>query len=83
MDDRGTSLHILSSLYDTGVAPPNSYANLPVHNAAVTAPSLPPELSDHIVDHLRGDYDALKTCTLTCRAWLPRARFWLFKRISI
>ncbi|KZT73705.1 hypothetical protein DAEQUDRAFT_808333 [Daedalea quercina L-15889] len=44
---------------------------------------LPCELRDRVIDLLHSDRQSLKACTLTCRAWLPRARFHLFRTISI
>jgi hypothetical protein len=42
------------------------------------APSLPLEVYDEITDHLYGDKATLKSCSLTCKAWLKRARYNLF-----
>ncbi|PCH42391.1 hypothetical protein WOLCODRAFT_137884 [Wolfiporia cocos MD-104 SS10] len=44
---------------------------------------IPPELRDGIIDQLYADRAALKACSLTCRAWLPRSRHHLFRKISI
>ncbi|EMD31055.1 hypothetical protein CERSUDRAFT_78473 [Gelatoporia subvermispora B] len=41
--------------------------------------ALPPELTDRIIDCLHDECDALKSCSLTCRAWLPTARLHLMK----
>jgi len=46
-------------------------------------PDLPPELWDIVFDHFRFDDDTLKACSLTCRAWLERARRHLFCTILI
>ncbi|KAG6840376.1 hypothetical protein C0991_007113 [Blastosporella zonata] len=46
-------------------------------------PVLPQELVDHIVDHLQGDFAALKCCALVCRAWLSPSRSHIFRRISL
>ncbi|CCM00077.1 uncharacterized protein FIBRA_02104 [Fibroporia radiculosa] len=46
-------------------------------------PLVPPELWDDIIDCLWNDRPALLACTLTCRAWLPRARFHAFHSISV
>jgi hypothetical protein len=43
----------------------------------------PPELRDLIVDCLRTDTAALRACSLTCRAWLHRARHHLFRYVHI
>lgn len=39
---------------------------------------LPHELSDHIIDFLHDDHQALSTCGLVCRAWLSAARYHRF-----
>jgi len=44
---------------------------------------MPPELRDEIIDHLHADRAALKSCSLTCRAWLSRARYHLFRCIEL
>ncbi|OCH91126.1 hypothetical protein OBBRIDRAFT_803523 [Obba rivulosa] len=49
----------------------------------VTTPNLPPELTDRIIDHLEGDKRALANCGLVCRSWLPRSRFYSFRRIVL
>ena len=51
----------------------------PVHHPMV----LPPELLDHIVDYLHDDRQALRNCSLTCRALVASARFHLFQRVKI
>ncbi|KAL6303076.1 hypothetical protein BKA93DRAFT_735655, partial [Sparassis latifolia] len=48
-----------------------------------TLPHLPPETHDHILDYLQFDCAALKSCSLTCRAWLSTARHHLFRTISV
>ncbi|KAH9917036.1 uncharacterized protein B0H18DRAFT_1136832 [Fomitopsis serialis] len=45
--------------------------------------NLPCELRDTVIDLLHTDHGSLKACSLTCRAWLPRARYHLFRTISI
>ncbi|KAH9950664.1 hypothetical protein B0H21DRAFT_504056 [Amylocystis lapponica] len=40
---------------------------------------LPPELHDRIIDHLHTDTPALDACSLTCRSFLPAARFHRFR----
>ena len=44
--------------------------------------SLPPELLDHIIDHLHGDPTALKACCVVAKSWVPRARSHLFARVK-
>ncbi|EMD39202.1 hypothetical protein CERSUDRAFT_112881 [Gelatoporia subvermispora B] len=52
--------------------------------AAVCADScIPYELCDDIIDLLCEDRGALCVCCLTCRAWLPRAQYWLYKRVRV
>ncbi|KAI0695363.1 hypothetical protein BC835DRAFT_1519919 [Cytidiella melzeri] len=43
----------------------------------------PQEISDCIIDSLAFDRDALKSCALTRRAWLPRSRHHLHQRVTI
>lgn len=45
--------------------------------------NFPPELRDLVVDCLRNDTASLRACSLTCRAWLPRARHHLFRHVQI
>jgi hypothetical protein len=37
--------------------------------------SLPDELTDRIIDFLHSDEDALSSCSLVCKAWLPSNRY--------
>ncbi|KAH9948651.1 hypothetical protein B0H21DRAFT_845292, partial [Amylocystis lapponica] len=48
-----------------------------------TSPAFPLEITDHIIDCLRGSPGALCNCALTCHAWLPRSRYNLFHTMSI
>ena len=41
-------------------------------------PHLPAEMLDQIVDHLQDTGDALKSCCLVSKSWIPRARKHLF-----
>ena len=41
------------------------------------------ETEENIIDHLWDDVQALRSCSLTCRAWLPRSRFHLLYAIRI
>ncbi|KAF8201293.1 hypothetical protein K438DRAFT_1717034 [Mycena galopus ATCC 62051] len=43
----------------------------------------PQELIDHVIDQLAVDADSLKSCSLVCRAWVPRCRSHLFKSCSL
>ncbi|OBZ74296.1 hypothetical protein A0H81_05459 [Grifola frondosa] len=47
----------------------------------VYRPTLPPELTDRILDHLHDDFHALAACSLTCRAWLPSCRYHKFSAV--
>lgn len=46
-------------------------------------PSLPGELLDHIVDFLHGQKDALKSCCLVSKSWVPRTWKHLFAFVFI
>lgn len=48
-----------------------------------SAPRVPPELSDRIIDYLHDDVRALSACGLVCREWLPRARFNRFQNTTV
>jgi hypothetical protein len=45
-------------------------------------PHLPAELLDNIVDHLHDTEDALRSCCLVSKSWIPRTRRHLFARID-
>lgn len=40
---------------------------------------LPIEVCERAIDFLWGDPPTLEACALTCRSWLPRSRYWLFR----
>ncbi|TCD65446.1 hypothetical protein EIP91_002659 [Steccherinum ochraceum] len=70
--------------------PLQSRTNIPVPQALAHAekklprgPKLPVELTDYIIDFLHSNIPALKACSLTARAFLPRSRFHLFRTIFI
>ncbi|KAH9915123.1 uncharacterized protein B0H18DRAFT_915170, partial [Fomitopsis serialis] len=44
---------------------------------------LPPELTDRIIDYLHTDVHSLCACALTCRTWLPAARYHRFRSVSV
>jgi hypothetical protein len=44
---------------------------------------LPPEIVDHIIDHLHDSPPDLRVCACVCKGWLESARFHLFYSISI
>ena len=50
--------------------------------ATTMACSLPSEILDLIVDHLRDERTTLKACCVTSKSWVPRARKHLFARIQ-
>jgi len=43
--------------------------------------SLPPEILDTIIDHLRNEPATLKTCCLVSKSWVPRTRRHLFVQV--
>lgn len=46
-------------------------------------PSLPPEITDRIIDHLHGDLQSLRQCSLVCKVWLPRSRYHYFHSVIL
>ena len=46
-------------------------------------PTLAPELTDHIIDFLHDNKQALRACALTHPTWLAASRFHLFHNITI
>ncbi|KAH7913107.1 hypothetical protein BJ138DRAFT_1124656 [Hygrophoropsis aurantiaca] len=44
---------------------------------------IPPEITDHVIDHLHIDTRMLGICSLVCKSWLPASRFHLFSTISL
>jgi hypothetical protein len=53
-------------------------SNFPWAATTMSSPYLPAELLDHIVDHLHDTKDALKSCGLVSKSWIPRTRRHLF-----
>jgi hypothetical protein len=45
--------------------------------------SIPPELTDRVIDFLHNDWESLKSCCLTCKAWLPASRYHLWHRVVL
>ena len=45
-------------------------------------PLIPPEILDHIIDHLHDEPDALRNCCLVAKSWIPRTRNHLFADIK-
>ena len=48
-----------------------------------SAPRVPPELCDHIIDYLRDEPQALSACALACKTFLPRTRYIRFQNVTI
>lgn len=48
---------------------------------STSPPSLPIELTDLIVDDLQSNHQALLSCSLVSRDWLPRSRHHLFRQL--
>ena len=44
---------------------------------------LPPEILDLIVDDLHDEPDALKSCCIVSKSWVPRARKYLFSHVEL
>jgi len=45
--------------------------------------TLPPELTDHIIDFLHDDRKTLLSCSLVSKIWLPSSRYHLFGSLDI
>lgn len=54
---------------------------LRVHSNAYS--SIPPELSDRVLDFLHNDEETLKSCSLVCKSWLPASRYHLWYRTTL
>ena len=52
-------------------------------NLTFPGPTVPIELVEAIIDHLRSNEWSLKACSLVCKAWTQRARFNLFGRLDL
>jgi hypothetical protein len=50
---------------------------------SMTMATLPPELTDRIIDFLHFDYEALKACSLVCKNWIPSSRYNLFGNLDL
>lgn len=44
---------------------------------------LPQEITESCIDWLEKSQTSLKSCSLVCRCWLPRARFHIFRRLCL
>ena len=51
-------------------------------SATIPRPPLPPELLDHVVDFLHDSSDALQSCCLVSKSWIPRTRKHIFANIN-
>lgn len=51
-------------------------------HAMTSSPRLPPELCDHIIDQLRDQPNALRSCSVVSKSWTPRSRKHIFSTIS-
>ena len=49
---------------------------------AMSNPTLPPELFDHVIDLLHHQRETLKQCCLVSKSWIPRTRVYLFAEIA-
>lgn len=45
--------------------------------------SFPPEITDHIIDHLHDDKQTLSSCCLVNHTWYPAARYHLFSSVCV
>jgi hypothetical protein len=45
-------------------------------------PHIPPEILDHVVDHLHDAQDTLRNCCLVSKSWIPRTRKHIFANIK-
>jgi len=69
--------------------PKSSSSILQVKATSTRRPRLPTETCEHIIDFCAYDSwlycrpQTLRACALTCRAWLPRSRFHLYRGISL
>jgi len=45
--------------------------------------SLPPEVTDCIIDHCHADRKSLSTCGMVCKSWYPASRYHLFSAVEI
>ena len=45
-------------------------------------PHIPPEILDHVVDHLHDAQDTLRNCCLVSKSWIPRTRKHIFANVK-
>ncbi|KAJ3863140.1 hypothetical protein EV359DRAFT_21196, partial [Lentinula novae-zelandiae] len=48
-----------------------------------TMPDLPQELIDRFIDNFLHSIDDLKNLSLVSKSWLPRARYYIFRFITL
>ncbi|TFK70845.1 hypothetical protein BDN72DRAFT_958471 [Pluteus cervinus] len=58
-------------------------SSLIVPTSSATPLFFPTEIDDQILDLCEGDEDTLRSCSLVCKMWNPRARSHLFKTIRL
>ena len=44
---------------------------------------VPLEIAELVIDELSNDYPSLRSCALTCQAWLPRSRTHIFRTVHV
>ncbi|KAL0565681.1 hypothetical protein V5O48_016341 [Marasmius crinis-equi] len=49
----------------------------------LSVPSLPPEITDYIIDHCHSDKDALSTCGMVSKSWYSASRYHLFSAVEV
>jgi hypothetical protein len=54
---------------------------MPVLQAPIV--SVPPELTDRVIDFLHSDKRTLLTCSLVCKDWVPASRYHYFRKLDI
>ncbi|KAI0742207.1 hypothetical protein C8Q80DRAFT_894235 [Daedaleopsis nitida] len=47
----------------------------------LSAPHIPVEVAEKVIDQLADDYSSLRSCALTCQAWLPRSHVQLYHTV--
>lgn len=72
--------HGLDGVGDGGVLSEEA-PNSPDLSKTPMLPTLPPEILDFIVSHLRGEKPVLRECCLVSKSWIPRTRRFLFASV--
>lgn len=67
------------------IHPSEPIPNIAVMMSSATQPRVPTEVAEQIIDVVGGGSkrSALQSCSLVCRAWLPRSRLRLFEDVEI